>query len=266
MKIMTKALNILTVDDEPLARRRLRKMLAGETRVGEIREAADGDEAFEMIVRLKPDLVYLDIQMPGCNGFELLERLRAHPHAPAPVIIFVTACDEFALKAFEFHALDYLLKPFDRERFAESFDFAARQIAAGARDDYQAKLRRLVESLPPPAAAEKLEWVSVKKDDKILLFKVDEIVWIVAQGNYVSVQLGQIKHLLREKMDSLAARLDAEKFIRIHRSAIINVNFITEIEVWGRGEYKIVMSDGRVFNVSRHFRSNLDSFFQRKVI
>lgn len=260
---MTEELKILAVDDEPLARQRIRKMLKNELRVGRFDEAADGDEAFEKIRKFAPDIIFLDVQMPGCNGFELLEKLRADGGF-MPQIIFVTAFDEYALKAFEFHALDYLLKPFDRARFKRSFDLAADRILSKAKPHYAQKLLALADSLQ--TRNDYLEWVSIKKDDRILLFKIDEIVWIEAQGNYVLLNLNRTKHLLREKMDVLETKLDRAKFIRIHRSAIVNIAFISEIEVWGRGEHKVVMTGGKTFNVSRNYRANFDNFFSQKVL
>lgn len=261
---MNAALKILIVDDESLARRIIRRQLKDEPRVQTLVEAQNGDDALEIIRHLKPDIIFLDIQMPGCNGFELLEKLRESDSAAMPVIIFVTAYDKYALKAFDFHALDYLLKPFDRPRFQASFELAARQVAADNQIAYQRKLLQLITDLKSPDKA--LEWVSVKKDDTISLLKIDEIRWIEAQGNYVLLNFAETKHLLREKMDALEVKLDAAKFIRIHRSAIVNTGFISEIEVWGRGEHKIVMSGGKTFAVSRHYRSNFDNFFNKKVL
>lgn len=257
-----KPLKILTVDDEPLARRIIRRLLKDDPRVQAISEAGDGDEALEIIQTTAPDIVYLDIQMPGCNGFELLEKLRQSRTSPMPVIIFITAFDEYALKAFEFHALDYLLKPFDRMRFKESFDLAVKQFSAGSQTDYQQKLLNLINGLQ--TQNEYMEWVSVKKDDAISLFKIEEIRWVEAQGNYVLLNLGnKLTHLLREKMDALEKKLDPQKFVRIHRSAIININFIKEIEVWGRRELKVAMAEGKTFSVSRNYRSNLDNFLKK---
>jgi two-component system, LytTR family, response regulator len=261
---MTNELKVLIVDDESLARRIIRRQLKAERRVQTIVEAQNGDEALEMIGRFAPDIIYLDIQMPGCNGFELLEKLRQFAPSKMPVIIFVTAFDEYALKAFEFHALDYLLKPFDQNRFRQSFELAVKQISAENQNTYQSKLIRLIDDLKSPN--EHLEWVSVKKDDTISLFKIDEIRWIEAQGNYVMLNFSETKHLLREKMDALEAKLDAAKFIRIHRSAIVNISYISEIEVWGRGEHKIVMTGGKTFGISRHYRSNFDDFFSKRVL
>jgi len=262
---MTKALKTLIVDDEPLARRIIRRLLKDEPRVESIVEARNGDEAFELIQQISPDIVYLDIQMPGTNGFEMLEKLHDAKIAAMPVIIFVTAFDEYALKAFEYHALDYLLKPFDRERFKKSFELAVKLISAGNQVDYQQKLAQLLDNLQPKT--EYLEWVSVKKDDAISLFKIGDIRWIEAQGNYVLLNLdNDITQLLREKMDALEKKIDPQKFVRIHRSAIINVNFIKEIEVWGRGEHKIAMTDGKTFPVSRTYRNNFDNFIDKRVL
>ena len=261
---MNTALKILIVDDESLARRIIRRQLKDEPRVNSLLEARNGDEALELIPHFSPDIIYLDIQMPGGSGFEMLEKLRAAGAAKMPVVIFVTAYDEYALKAFDFHALDYLLKPFDRDRFKKSFELAVKKVRAENQSDYQSKLFEMIDGLKTPD--EHLEWVSVKKDDTISLLKIDEIRWIEAQGNYVLLNFGETKHLLREKMDALAAKLDAAKFIRIHRSAIVNTSFISEIEVWGRGEHKIVMNGGKTFGVSRHYRANFDRFFNKKVL
>jgi len=262
---LTKALKTLIVDDEALARRIIRRLLKDEPRVESIVEARNGDEAFELIRQISPDIVYLDIQMPGANGFELLEKLHRAKIPVMPVIIFVTAFDEYALKAFEYHALDYLLKPFERERFKKSFELAVRLIAAGDETDYRQRLAELLVNLQPKP--EYLEWVSVRKDEAIALFKIDEIRWIEAQGNYVLLSLAnEITQLLREKMDALEKKLDPQKFVRIHRSAIINVRFIKEIEVWGRGEHKIAMTDGKTFPVSRTYRNNFDNFIDKRVL
>lgn len=262
---MTRALKILTVDDEPLARRIIKRLLKDEPRIETIFEAKNGDEALEIIQKISPDIVYLDIQMPGSNGFEVLEKLHQTKPERIPLIIFVTAYDEYALKAFEYHALDYLLKPFNRERFKKSFELAVKMISTENQTTYQQKLVQLLDNLQPKT--EYLEWVSVKKDDAISLFKIDEIRWIEAQGNYVMLSLeSEITQLLREKMDVLEKKLDPQKFVRIHRSAIININYIKEIEVWGRGEHKIAMTDDKVFPVSRTYRNNFDNFIDKKVL
>lgn len=261
---MNKLLKILTVDDEPLARRIICRQLKEDSRVKSVFEAKNGDEAFEMICKFEPEIVFLDIQMPGCNGFELLEKIQQDDSIKMPLIIFVTAFDEFAVKAFEFHALDYLLKPFDKIRFKKSFELAVEQISAQDQTHYQQKLLQLIGNIN--SQNQNPEWVSVKKDDNILLFSIKELIWIEAQGNHVMLYLTETKNLIREKMSVLEAKLDPLKFIRIHRSTIVNVAFIKEIEDWGKGEYKIVMSTGNTLNVSNTYRHNLDTFFSNRVI
>lgn len=261
---MNKKLRILIVDDESLARKRIRGMLKNESRVESISEAVNGDDAFEKVIEVLPDIMFLDIQMPGSNGFQLLEKLHKMHSDKIPIVIFVTAFDKYALKAFDFHATDYLLKPFDRSRFEDSFNLAVSRILPVEKDLSTKKLFQMLESFQPET--DYLEWVSVHKNDKIKLFKIDEIRWIEAQGNYAMLNLGSLNHLLREKMDSMEKKLNPAKFVRIHRSAIINVDFIKEIQVWGRGEQKIVMMTGKLFSVSRTYRAGFDEFFKKKVL
>lgn len=261
---MNKTLKILIVDDEPLARRIIHRRLKNETVVESVLEAGNGDEALELSEKFAPDLIFLDIQMPGCDGFAFLEKLHSQNHAKLPVIIFVTAFDEYALKAFEFHALDYLLKPFDQNRFKKSFDLAIKQISAKDSAAYQQKLFEIVNEMQNKK--ENPEWVSVKKNDRILLFSIEDIMWIEAQGNYALLHLTTENNLVREKMDVLESKLEASKFIRIHRSTIVNISFIREFEDWGKGEYKIVMTTGKTFNVSKTYRPRLDKFFNKQVL
>ncbi len=261
---MNSKLNILIADDEPLARVRIREMLKNEDRAGLISEAANGDEAYQKTLELRPDIIFLDIQMPGCDGFQFLRNLKeSHPDR-MPIIIFVTAFDEYAIKAFEFYATDYLLKPFDRSRFEASFNLACERILSAKKGQYEQRMFELLENVK--AQNTYLEWVSVKKNEKISLVKIDEIQWIEAQGNYVSLKLSNSNQLLREKMDAIAAKLDPQKFFRIHRSTIININFVQEIQIWGRSEQKFVMKDGKKFNISRTYRGNFDEFFRKKVL
>ncbi len=261
---MNAKLKILIVDDEPLARQRIRRMLKNETRIESITEAENGDEAYQKVSEVLPDIMFLDIQMPGCNGFQFLEKLRKTNSEKMPVIIFVTAFDKYALQAFDFHATDYLLKPFDRSRFAESFNLAVSRTLSSEKEQYGQKIFQLLESMQTETAY--LEWVSVNKNDKITLFKIEEIRWVEAQGNYALLNLGSLNHLLREKMDALEKKLNPVKFVRIHRSAIINVDFIKEIQIWGRGEQKIAMSGGKIFTVSRTYRNGFDNFLKKKVL
>lgn len=262
---MLKTLKILIVDDEPLARGIIHRLLENNPHIQSITEAENGDEALELIERLVPDIVYLDIQMPGANGFELLDNIRKLKLAAMPTIIFVTAYDEYALDAFEFYALDYLVKPVDPLRFQETFDLAAKQLSAGDQTDYQQKLLQVVNNLQPQKKY--LDWVSIKVNGVISLRKTAEIRWIEAQGNYASLNFtDDATYLMREKMEVLESKLNPQIFIRIHRSTIINFNFVKEIEVWGRGEFKVAMSKNKVFSVSPTFKANLDNFLNRNVL
>lgn len=256
-------MDILIVDDEPLARERIREMLKRETGINSISEAANGDDAVKHISANKPDVVFMDIQMPDMTGFEALAATDKKILRQIPAIIFVTAYDEYALKAFEFHALDYLLKPFDRKRFADTFRRAKDQIAQNTGGE-QRKILTLLEKLN--ATPEYLEWITIKKDERILLLKVEDVRWIEAHGNYVLLKLKENPQILRETMDGLEAQLDPKMFVRIHRSTIINVNQIKELQVWARGEYRVVTQSGQAFTLSRGYRARFDEFLKRRAI
>jgi len=262
---MSKLVKILIVDDEPLARGITQRMLENDSRIQSIIEAEDGDEALEIFPRFLPDIVYLDIQMPGITGFELLKNIQKLKLAVMPIIIFITAYDEYALKAFEFYALDYLVKPVDPVRFQKTFDIAVKQLSAENQPGYQQKLLQAVNDLQPQK--QYLEWISIKTNGVISLRKIEEIRWIEAQGNYALLNFeNNTTHLMREKMETLESKLNPQMFIRIHRSTIINFNFIKDIEVWGRGELKVAMSKNKVFSVSPTFRENLDHFLNKNVL
>jgi two-component system LytT family response regulator len=255
-------MKILIVDDEPLARSRIRKMLKSEAHIESIIEATNGGDAIERIRADRPDLIFLDIQMPDMDGFSVLELVGKELLAQIPAIIFVTAFDQYALKAFEFHALDYLLKPFDRERFSEALDRARTQI--NNRQDGSSSDPRIIGLLEKiTSEREYLEWVTVKKGERILLLKVSDIHWIEAQGNYVSLKFEKESQMLRETMDTMESQLDPRSFIRVHRSTINNINQIKELHVWARGEYRVITHSGKAFTLSRGYRSRLDAFLNK---
>jgi len=255
-------MRILIADDEPLARARIREMLKREANVESIVEASNGGEAIERIRANTPDVLFLDIQMPDMNGFSVLELAGKELLSRIPAIIFVTAFDQYALKAFEFHALDYLLKPFDRERFRDALDRARTKINArqnGGGSD--TRILGLLEKIT--SEREYLEWVTIKKDERILLLKVADIHWIEAQGNYVLLKFEKESHLLRETMDKMESELDPRSFIRVHRSTIVNINQVKELHVWARGEYRVITHSGKAFTLSRGYRSRLDAFLHK---
>ncbi len=247
MKIKT-----LIVDDEALARERLRQLLGGEAEIEIAGECGDGGTAVERIRETAPDLVFLDVQMPELDGFGVLAALGTET---LPVVVFVTAHDRFALQAFEVHAVDYLLKPFDRERFKKALERAmqaVRQRTGGGLDQRLAAL--LQEFKPAPKAAERL---AVKTGDRVLLLRVEELDWIKAADNYVELHKGRETHLLRETLNALEARLPAEKFVRISRSVIVNVERVRELKPLFSGEYTVVLENGTELGLTRGYRENL---------
>ena len=245
-------LSVLVVDDEPLARERIRALLDDEPEVKIVGECASGRTAIKAIQEKRPDLVFLDVQMPGVDGFGVVEQIGG---AQMPAIVFVTAFDQYALKAFEVHALDYLLKPFDRERFQATLARAREAIrlrAAGAADQGMAAL---LESLA--ARRKHAERLLVKNGGKERLLAVEEVDWFEAAGNYVRIHTHGERLLLRETMANLELRLDPEQFARIHRSTIVNLKRVKELEPWFHGDYVVRLHDGQKLTLSRSHRARL---------
>lgn len=251
---MTDAVRIraLVVDDEPLARDMIREMLAGDSEVEVVGECANGREAIEAIKASTPDLVFLDIQMPELGGFELLESLG--PNA-TPYVIFVTAYDQYAVRAFEVHALDYLLKPFDRERFEVAWQRAKDQIKLDRTSRRDQDIIALLEELK--AGPRYLERLVIKNGGRVFFLHVQDVYCIEAEGNYVRVYDIQKGYLLRETISSLEEQLDPKQFLRIHRSAIVRIDRIKEMQPWFHGEYRIIMENGKQLALSRNYRANL---------
>ncbi len=242
----------LIVDDEPLARERIVDLLANDAEVEVAGECGDGLAAVAAIESQKPDLLFLDVQMPELDGFGVLEAVEARR---MPVIIFVTAYDQYALRAFEVHALDYLLKPFDRERFDRALQHAKHQIArerAGAMNQQLAALLADLKARPKP-----LERLVIKSGGRVFFLRVEEIDWIESAANYVKLHVGRESHLLRETINSLAAKLDPDKFLRIHRSTIVNLERVKEMQPWFHGDYVIILKDGMQLTSSRSYRERL---------
>ena len=252
---------VLIVDDEKIARQRLRLLLdeagAGVDVVG---EAAGGEEAVRLIDTLRPDLVFLDVQMPDLTGFEVLGALESEA---LPAVIFVTAYDQYALRAFEVHALDYLLKPYDDERFQEALDRVRQHLRRHRTGDLTQRIRKLLQALESvrPAAAEKpsyLDRLAVKSGGRVQFFKVDEVDWIEAAGDYMCLHIGKKPHYVREKMGTLEEKLDPRRFVRIHRSTIVNRERVRELRSYFHGEYIVILHDGTQLKLSRTYRDNLD--------
>jgi two-component system, LytTR family, response regulator len=251
---MTDATRIraLVVDDEPLAREMIREMLENDSEVEIVGECANGREAVEAIRSSAPDLVFLDIQMPELGGFEVLESLdpKATPH-----VIFVTAYDQYAVRAFEVHALDYLLKPYDRERFDAAWRRAKEQIKLDRASRRDQDIIALLEELK--AGPRYLERLVIKNGGRVFFLHVQDVYCIEAEGNYVRVYDHQKGYLLRETISSLEEQLDPKQFLRIHRSAIVKIDRIKEMQPWFPGEYRIIMENGKQLALSRNYRANL---------
>lgn len=243
----------LIVDDEPLARERMRSLLAGETDVDVVGEATNGLEAVDAILDQSPDLVFLDVQMPKLDGFEVIQTVGAER---MPAVVFVTAYDQHALRAFEVQALDYLLKPFDRDRFQGALKRVRRQMENSDSGDLGRRLLALVRDLKNdrPTKAERLV---VKSGGRLFFLRAEEIDWIEAAGNYVRLHVGAEAHLLRETMTSIEGRLHPETFFRIHRSHIVNIERIKELQPWFNGEYVVILRNGTRLTLSRGYREKL---------
>ena len=256
---MSEKIRTLIVDDEPLARRNLRVLLEKDPQIEILDECRNGREAVKAIKSLSPDLIFLDIQMPEMDGFDVLARTGPQY---IQAIIFVTAFDQYALKAFDVHALDYLLKPFDDERFAHALQRAKSQIEAREIDRLSKRLLALLEERESERKGsgdqEKyLTRLMIKDSGRVMLLKVNDIDFIEADGNYAKVHTGRKAHLLREKMNDLEARLDPAKFVRIHRSIIVNLERIKEMHPHFNGDYIVVLEDGRKLRLSRTRREAL---------
>jgi len=230
----------------------IREMLEDDSEVEIVAECANGREAIETIKAIKPDLVFLDIQMPELGGFEVLESL--DPEA-TPYIIFVTAYDQYAVRAFEVHAFDYLLKPFDHERFDAAWQRVKAQIKVdqnGERDRHILELLQELKSGPSH-----LERLVIKNGGRVFFLNVQDVYCIESEGNYVRVYDNQKSYLLRETISNLEEQLDPRQFRRIHRSAIVKIDRIKEMQPWFHGEYRVIMENGKQLTLSRNYRSNL---------
>jgi two-component system LytT family response regulator len=257
----------LIVDDEPAARRGVRLLLERDASVEIVGEAAGGAEAAELIRREKPDLVFLDVQMPGCDGFEALSRLAP---AVAPAVVFVTAYDEHALRAFEVNAVDYLLKPYDDARFAAALQRGKQAVRQRASDTVNHRLTQLLDYLqhdPARHGAAKDEGpgdrILLKSSGEIFFLKAEEIDWIEAEGDYMKFHVAGRTHLMRETMARLEARLDPERFIRIHRSTIVNFDRMRKLSPSFAGEYAVILHDGTKLKLSRGYHERIGSLLKQ---
>jgi two-component system LytT family response regulator len=247
----------VVVDDEPLARERLRTLLEAEPDVALMAECGDGVAAAEALARHRPDLLFLDVEMPELDGFGLLEALAA---PGAPVVVFVTAYPHYAVRAFEAAAADYLLKPFDRERFARTMARARERLGGGP--PLRAELLSLLGELGA-AARPGLLHIPVRAGDQTLLLRTDEIDWIESAGNYVTLHVGRDEHLLRETLSELEGQLSPRQFVRVHRSAIVHIDRIRSLTPTGSGDHRLRLSSGHELTLSRTYRARLEQILGR---
>src|SRR5690349_6137695 len=254
----------LIVDDERMARKRLRTLLTADADVDVIGESSNGRDAVTAIQERSPDLVFLDIQMPELDGFSVVQAVGVEH---MPVTVFVTAFDQYALKAFEAHALDYLTKPFDRERFQMSLTRAKQQVSlrtsarnatATTQSTSSDTTERLVSLLSEMRRKQEFaERLMVKSAGRVVFLRVDEIDWIDAAGSYVRLHVGRDAHLLHEGITALMARLDPSRFARVHRSTIVNLDRVRELQPWFHGDAVAILRDGTKLQVSRTYREAL---------
>lgn len=245
-------IRVLLADDEPLAREGMRLRLGLERDVEIVGEASDGPEAVEAVRRLEPDLLFLDIQMPGLDGFGVLGELAG---SNLPVVVFVTAYDQFAVRAFEVNALDYLLKPYTAERFREALLRARRELAPGSGRPDVERIARLLSSIEETGPY--LERLAVPVGDRFLVLKTAEIEYVEAASNYVSVNARGRAHLVRMKLSDLQKALDPKRFARIHRSTLVCLDRVMEVLPDGHGDYEVLLDTGRRLRMSRSHRHAL---------
>jgi two-component system, LytTR family, response regulator len=247
MKIRT-----LIVDDEPLARDRIRELLEDAADIELVGECRDGNETLDAISADDVELLFLDVQMPELDGFQVVDAIGAER---MPVTVFVTAYDHYALRAFEAHALDYLLKPFDRERFEQALQRARAQIAQRRSGELDARLRRLLSDVQP--APRYTRRILARSGTRHVFVPVEDIAWIEAADNYVYLHTGQESYRIRGPMSAVEASLDPEQFVRVHRSAIVNILHIKEMEPVFKGEYLIRLHTGARVSSSRTYTERL---------
>jgi len=254
-------IRVIVVDDEPLARSGVIALLERDSELEIVGEAANGEEAVELIAEVRPDLVMLDVQMPGLSGFDVIRRIGPE-HMPA--VVFVTAYDQFAVRAFEVNAVDYLLKPFDDDRFAVTMARAKKAVRSTHVGELSRRLADLLEktgtpavSQPPARASSFAERLVVKSGGRVFFLRSEEVDWIEAADYYVKLHALGKTHLLRETMNALESRLDPKRFIRIHRSTIVNIDRLRKLSPSFAGEYAVVLHDGTKLKLSRGYHERI---------
>lgn len=246
-------IRVLIVDDEPPARRRLERLLQDDSEIEVIGNCANAPQALAFVKTQMPDVIFLDIQMPGMDGFAFLQALQAQP---PPLVIFVTAYDQYAVRAFEVCAFDYLLKPYDQERFDQVVQRAKSRIRAHREGNLSQQVSSLLKSFAQnPKALKKLV---IKTPGKVFFLNTEEIDWLKAEGKYVRLYSGQQSYLWRGAISELETHLDSQGFLRIHRSTIVNVERVKELHPLFHGEYEVLLCDGTRLTLSRRYRARVE--------
>jgi two-component system, LytTR family, response regulator len=248
----TDKISALIVDDEALARRFIRRMLKDDLEVEIVGECNDGKSAVATIQKHKPDIVFLDVQMPALDGFAVLEAIG---HDLLPEIIFTTAYEKYAVRAFELHALDYLLKPFDQTRFRDAMRHAKERLNQREQEEGRLQIKALLENVK--SQPKYLERLIVKADGRISFLSAHEINWIQADDKYVHLHTAKASRMVRQTLSAMETQLDPKKFLRIHRSAIVNVERIKELEPTFNGEHIVLLDDGTKLTLSRGYRQKI---------
>ncbi len=256
---MTSTLRALIVDDEALARERVRTLLDGRDDIEVVAEASDGMEAIVAVREHRPDLIFLDVQMPEMDGFEVLSALDA---ASLPAVIFVTAFDRYAIKAFDVHALDYLLKPFDRERFNEAVDRAVDRLSPAHEGVARAELLEILHELRSRQGVTAIRRFVVRDNDRVRFVMADDVEWVEAAGNYVTLHVGAEAYMVRGTMKRIEDALDPERFLRVHRSGIVNLDRVREIQPWFNGDFVILTETGHKITTGETYRSRLQDLLK----
>ncbi len=240
------------VDDEPLARTRIRRFLSEEPDMEVVGECADGAQAVDLIRELAPEVVFLDVQMPKMDGIEVIRQIGAHN---LRTVVFVTAFNHYAVQAFEAEAVDYLLKPFDRRRFQETLQRIRRRLTEYSHETLSEQIEQLVKRFQPSSPY--LQRLVIRSEGSILLVRVEDVDWLEAAGNYICVHLGKRNHIVRDSLAHLEKQLDPARFLRVHRSAMVNLDRIRELRPTFQGDYKVVLLSGDILPLSRKYRGAL---------
>lgn len=246
-------IRVIIADDEPPALAKMRRLLRSEPDVELVGEAASGAEAVERIAELRPDVAFLDVQMPGLDGFQVVDALAGEV---LPEIVFATAFDEYAVRAFEVHAVDYLLKPFEAARLRQTLDRVRQRLRATGGEADTERIRRAVQQMRDvPRSLTRLLVRTTRGTARLL--SLEDVTWIQAEENYVRLHVGEESYLVRGTLSALENRLDAARFVRVHRSHIVNLEAISELQPWSHGDWRIILHDGRELTLSRRFRDRL---------